>query len=201
MLAHVNSKCYCINLCNSKAEESFYSPENNVGKREFCYMTGESEPQSKPVSHPVIQQISWITGIFGFIASLATAVGAVTSFLTMALLAIISGIAMSLIFTSLVSSYWLSREQSLKTLLYEIRKQSSKLKTQAFGAVVFSSKTQKTVMQIVEIIAKHLALLKHAYRLALFEGNKEIAEDISKEIEQIRAQYGRLLDDMEKPIK
>ena len=63
-------------------------------------MTEESVAQSKPAKHPVTQQMSWITGIFGFIVSLTTAIGAATSTFNMALLAIFSGLAMILIFVS-----------------------------------------------------------------------------------------------------
>lgn len=149
-------------------------------------MTEESVTQSKLASHPVVQQISWITGIFGFIVSLTTAIGAATSTFNMALLAIFSGLAMFLIFVSLTSSYWSSRKQNLKTLLYEIRKQSSKMTTPDLPG---TTSQPSYVRERKKKTVKHLSLLRLAYRLALFEGRKDIADDISEEMEQIGNEY------------
>lgn len=152
-------------------------------------MSENERIQPERTSTPPLQKGYWVSGILSFVLVLISYLGVVFPILPDVInVAMLVGAATVLISASLILSFLNAREQNLKTILYEIRRYSARessdfLKT--LPGILSLEHIESSLSKIIAKSTKRGALVRHAYRVALMEGQSKVSEDLMNELEWV----------------
>ena len=152
------------------------------------WMSENERIQPERTSIPPLLQGYWVSGILSFILLMISSLGTVFPILPSGFnVALLVGAATVFVSASLILSYLNAREQNLKTILHEIRRYSSSETSDYLKAVpgLINIESIEGTIKIMTRSAKRVALVRHAYRIALMEGQPSVAEDLKNELEGV----------------